>query len=102
MNPKLKAIVGAIDFYQSTYPEDACILIFDTEKVVGYKRGKHIDLKIKIGETVEQHRNTTSIRAMSLKNFLALYKKYLLQPNNLLMLAQTFQNELKNYHNMQS
>ncbi|MFP3919893.1 methyl-accepting chemotaxis protein [Lysinibacillus telephonicus] len=64
MNPKLKAVVDAIDIYQLTYPEDACILIFDTEKVVGYKAGKKVDLKITIGETVEQHKNTTSIRAL--------------------------------------
>ena len=70
MNPKLQAIVDSIDFYQSTYPEDACILIFDTEKVVGYKRGKKVDLKIHLGETVEQHRNTTSVRAMKSGKFL--------------------------------
>lgn len=70
MNPKVKAIVDAIDFYQSTYPEDACVLIFDTEKVVGYKRGHHVDLKIQVGETVESHRNTTSIRAMRSGKFL--------------------------------
>lgn len=70
MNPKLKAIVDAIDFYQSTYPEDACILIFDTEKVVGYKRGHRVDLKIKLGETVEQHKQTTSVRAMHSGKFL--------------------------------
>ena len=70
MNPKLKVIVDSIDFYQATYPEDACILIFDTEKVVGYKRGEKIDLKIKLGETAEQHRNTTSVRAMRSGKFL--------------------------------
>ncbi|WP_246027726.1 methyl-accepting chemotaxis protein [Lysinibacillus antri] len=63
MNAKLKAVVDSIDTYQLTYPEDACILVFDTEKVIGYKAGKKVDLKIKVGETVEQHQNTTSIRA---------------------------------------
>lgn len=70
MNPKLKVIIDSIDFYQATYPEDACILIFDTEKVVGYKRGQHVDLKITLGETVEQHRTTTSVRAMHSGKFL--------------------------------
>lgn len=70
MNPKVKVIVDSIDFYQSTYPEDACILIFDTEKVVGYKRGRQVDLKITLGESVEKHRNTTSIRAMRSGKFL--------------------------------
>ena len=64
MNAKVKAVVDAIDTYQLTYPEDACILIFDTEKVVGYKAGKNVDLKIKVGETVEQHQDTTSVHAL--------------------------------------
>lgn len=70
MNPKLKLIVDSIDFYQATYPEDACILIFDTEKVIGYKRGKVVDLKVTLGESVEKHRNTTSVRAMRSGKFL--------------------------------
>lgn len=70
MNPKLQVVVDAIDIYQATYPEDACVLIFDTEKVVGYKRGINVDLKIQLGETVEAHRNTTSVRAMKSGKFL--------------------------------
>lgn len=64
MNEKLKNVVDSIDFYQMTFPEDAAILIFDTEKVVAYNAGKTIDLKFKIGQTVEQHKNTVSVRAM--------------------------------------
>ncbi|MEK4230560.1 methyl-accepting chemotaxis protein [Solibacillus sp. FSL H8-0538] len=70
MNTKLKAVIDSIEFYQATYPEDACILIFDTERVVAYKRGKVVDLKIKIGETVEKHSKTTSIRALRSGKFL--------------------------------
>lgn len=70
MHEKLKAVVDSIDYYQSTYPEDACILIFDTEKVIGYKPGHYVDLKIRLGETVEKHKNTTSVRAMHSKKFL--------------------------------
>ena len=64
MNEKLRNVVDSIDFYQTTFPEDAAILIFDTEKVVAYKPGKTVDLHFKIGQTVEQHRNTVSVRAM--------------------------------------
>ena len=70
MNTKLKAVVDSIDFYQATYPEDACVLIFDTEKVVAYKSGRQVDLKINVGETVEMHKNTTSVRAMKSGKFL--------------------------------
>ena len=70
MNTKLKAIVDSIDFYQATYPEDACVLIFDNEKVIAYKRGKQVDLKINVGETAEMHKHTTSVRAMKSGKFL--------------------------------
>ncbi|WP_431028415.1 methyl-accepting chemotaxis protein [Lysinibacillus sp. LZ02] len=70
MNSKLKAVVDSIDIYQATYPEDACVLIFDTEKVVGYKRGKMVDLNIRVGETIDMHKNTTSVRAMKSRKFL--------------------------------
>lgn len=70
MHTKLKAIVDSIDFYQATYPEDACVLIFDTKKVIAYKRGKRVDLKINVGETITMHQNTTSVRAMKSGKFL--------------------------------
>lgn len=70
MHPKLQAVVNAIDYYQLTYPEDACVLIFDKEKVIGYKAGIEVDLKIRLGETVEKHKNTTSVRAMRSGKFL--------------------------------
>ena len=70
MHEKLAHIVHSMEFYQTTYPEDACILIFDTKKVIGYKAGKEVDLKIKLGETVEQHHQTTSVRAMRSGKFL--------------------------------
>ena len=64
MNEKLQAVVNAMDTYRLTYPEDACIVVFDTERVIGYIPGRYVDLKINVGETVEQHKNTTSIRAL--------------------------------------
>ena len=66
MNEKIKMVVASINFYQSTFPEDAAILVFDLEKVVAYNRGKSVDLNFKVGQTVEQHKNTVSVRAMRL------------------------------------
>ena len=70
MNEKLFTIVQSMDFYQMTFPEDAAILVFDTEKVIAYKPGKVIDLKFQVGETVEQHKNTVSMKAMRARKFI--------------------------------
>ncbi|MER2000402.1 MAG: chemotaxis protein, partial [Lysinibacillus sp.] len=64
MNEKVSTVVASIDFYQTTFPEDAAILVFDLEKVVAYKPGKIVDLNFQIGQTVEQHKHTVSVRAM--------------------------------------
>lgn len=70
MNEKLQTVIESIDFYQMVFPEDAAILVFDTEKVVAYKPGKIVDLHFKVGETVEQHRNTVSLRALRSGKFI--------------------------------
>lgn len=70
MNPKLQSIIDSIEYYQATYPEDACVVVTDTEKVLAYKPGKTIDLHIKIGSTVEKYRGTTSEKALSSGKFM--------------------------------
>ncbi|WP_042473422.1 methyl-accepting chemotaxis protein [Bacillus ndiopicus] len=64
MNEKLKTIVDAIEFYHTTYSEDACVIVTDTEKIIAYKEGKKIRLPIKIGDNVENYKGTTSIKAL--------------------------------------
>lgn len=39
MHPKLLAVIETMDLYQATYPEDACVIVADTEKVLAYKPG---------------------------------------------------------------
>ena len=42
MHPKLQATIDSIDLYQATYPEDACVIVANTEKVLAYKPGKRL------------------------------------------------------------
>ena len=70
MHPKLQAVVDAIEFYQATYPEDACVIVADTQKVIAYKPGKIVDLKIPVGADVEKFRGTTTEKALTSGKFL--------------------------------
>ncbi|MEY9980295.1 methyl-accepting chemotaxis protein [Lysinibacillus sp. RC79] len=70
MHPKLQAAIDSIDFYQVTYPEDACVIVADTEKVIAYKPGKQVDLKIKVGDPVVKYRGTTTEKALSSGKFI--------------------------------
>lgn len=46
MNEKLQNFTEVLGSFQNTYPEDACLVLFDTEKVIAYLPGKEIDLQI--------------------------------------------------------
>ncbi len=70
MHAKLQAIIDSIDFYQVTYPEDACIIVADTEKVIAYKPGKQVDLKVCVGDSVDKYRGTTTEKALSSGRFI--------------------------------
>ncbi|MGE7946573.1 methyl-accepting chemotaxis protein [Lysinibacillus sp. NPDC093688] len=70
MHPKLQAAIDSIDFYKVTYPDDACIIVADTEKVIAYKPGKQVDLKIKVGDPVAKYRGTTTEKSLSQGKFI--------------------------------
>lgn len=69
MHPKLMAVIETMDLYQATYPEDACVIVADTEKVLAYKPGKHVDLKVGVGEPVHKYRGTATEIALSSGRF---------------------------------
>lgn len=50
--------------YQQTYPEDACMILADTEKVLEYLPGKTIDLKVEPGTTVSVFAGTVTEKAL--------------------------------------
>lgn len=69
MHLKLKAVVDTMDLYQATFPEDACIVVVDTEELIGYRPGKKVDMKLKLGMKVANFRGTVTERALSQKRF---------------------------------
>lgn len=69
MHPKLQAAIDSIDLYQATYPEDACVIVADREKVLAYKPGKRVDLKVGVGEPVHKYRGTATEIALSSGRF---------------------------------
>lgn len=69
MHSKLQAVVDTMDIYQATFPEDACIVVTDTETVVGYLPGKKIDLKVAIGMEASNFKGTVTYKALTTKQF---------------------------------
>ncbi|MGC5324182.1 methyl-accepting chemotaxis protein [Brevibacillus sp. SYSU BS000544] len=63
MNHKIVEIMNSMETYQLTYPEDACIVVADTEKVVAYLPGKKVDLKVKVGTPIEMFKGTVAYKA---------------------------------------
>ncbi|WP_369435942.1 methyl-accepting chemotaxis protein [Lysinibacillus fusiformis] len=70
MHSKLQAAIDVIDFYQATYPEDACVIVADKEKILAYKPGKQVDLKLNVGDLVDKYRGTTTEKALSAGKFM--------------------------------
>ncbi|MFN3477716.1 MAG: chemotaxis protein, partial [Candidatus Methylomirabilales bacterium] len=60
MSNKLQAVLDAMEIFQATFPEDACIVVADTEKVIGYLPGKHLDLKIQVGTSIDKFGGTVT------------------------------------------
>ena len=64
MNKILESIVASMGHYQNTYPEDACIVVADTETVIGYLPGKGIDVKVAVGTPVQSLAGTVTELAL--------------------------------------
>jgi hypothetical protein len=61
---RLQQLLNNLDIIQSTHPEDACIVLADTDKVIGYVPGKFIDLKIPIGASADNFVGTVTHSAL--------------------------------------
>lgn len=51
-------------YIQDSYPEDSCLILIDTEKVVEYLPGENIDLKIRVGDPLSTLEGTVTLHAM--------------------------------------
>ncbi|MEH7076470.1 methyl-accepting chemotaxis protein [Neobacillus drentensis] len=61
---RLGQLLNNLELIQSTHAEDACIVLANTEKVIGYISGKTIDLKIPIGASVDNFKGTVTYNAL--------------------------------------
>lgn len=50
---------------QSIHPEDASIILTDTEKIIGYLPGKTFDFKLQIGASLEQFKDGVTYEALT-------------------------------------
>lgn len=66
MHRILEQIVESAKFYQHTYPEDACVVVTDTEKIVLYLPGKTIDLKLQVGAGMSNYVGSVTEKALRL------------------------------------
>lgn len=61
---KIQQLQDMLSVIQQTYPEDAAMVLADTEKVVAYLPGKQIDLKVPVGAPLEKFKGTVSYTAL--------------------------------------
>jgi hypothetical protein len=61
---KLGQLQNVLGMIQKTYPEDAALVLADTDKVLAYLPGEKIDLKVPVGAPIEKFRGTVSYAAL--------------------------------------
>ena len=59
----LKQLLDNLEIIQSTYPDDACLVLMDTEKILNYLPGKQIDLKLQTGASMSSMQGTVTYKA---------------------------------------
>lgn len=64
MIPKLAQLANDLEIFRHTYPEDTCLILTDTEKIISYVPGTHIDLKLKSGESMEKYKGSVTYQVL--------------------------------------
>lgn len=67
MHPKLKLIAEQLPFIQQTFPEDAALVLYDTEKVIFYLPGEKMDVGVELGRLLEESKQGVGYKAFVLK-----------------------------------
>jgi len=57
MDIKLEQLLLSLDEIQSSSFEDCSVTLWDCDKVIGYRAGHTFDIGVKIGTSIEVHRN---------------------------------------------
>ncbi|MGD8188633.1 methyl-accepting chemotaxis protein [Brevibacillus ginsengisoli] len=64
MSAKLQSIMDSMEYYQATYPEDAYLIMADTEKILRVLPGKKIDLKVPVGASIEVFKDSVTYKTL--------------------------------------
>ncbi len=64
MHPKLRQLSDSMRVFQTSYPEDTCLVITDKEQVIDYLPGQTIDLHLAIGTRIDQMRGTVTEKTL--------------------------------------
>lgn len=59
----LKQLLDNLETIQSTYPDDASLVLMDSEKILNYLPGKQIDLKLQTGASMGSMQGTVTYKA---------------------------------------
>lgn len=65
MKPQLEQIVSLLPLFQSVFPEDAKLVVFDTDKVIADLNGKYINTPSKVGAPWSEFIGTVSYKAFT-------------------------------------
>ncbi|MFK2824758.1 methyl-accepting chemotaxis protein [Bacillus sp. B190/17] len=64
MSHKLKEMVDHLPTIQQSYPDDTCLILSDKESIIGYVPGEVIDLKLKVGESMQKYKKSAAYRVL--------------------------------------
>lgn len=64
MHEKLDQIRNVMKAYQMTYPEDTCLILADTERIIEYLPGESFDVQLSVGSLLTDYEDTVSARAL--------------------------------------
>ncbi|MFB5285094.1 methyl-accepting chemotaxis protein [Peribacillus sp. Hz7] len=69
METKLQQLLDNAEVIQASYPEDACLLLINHEKVLCYLPGTSIDLNIQVGAPISTLQGTVTLQALQSGQF---------------------------------
>lgn len=64
MSQMLQEITNNLPYFQQTYAEDTCVILCDRDAIIGYLPGEKIDLKLKVGEKMENYKGAATYKVL--------------------------------------
>lgn len=64
MSQILQELTNNLHHFQQTYSEDTCMILCDSDSIIGYLPGNEIDLKLEIGEKMNKYKGSTTYKVL--------------------------------------